>query len=478
MKFLRLFFLFIFFSVISWTTYSSESLYQNLSAHIHYLASDELKGRFPLTQGDFLAREYIISTFKNIGLSDITHHHFQQEFDYLHKIEPHCQFQIATKTQTSLLKRGTDYTVRHTSVNGSFTHAKAVLIGYNSNKIDTSKIKNIIKGKVVLAYLFPPKSIDKKIRKEYDWRNVIKLSEKYGAKAVLFVAPGKKYEKFKLLEKKYPYSQRIKRYKIPLLNISRKIYERILTSNNLKLGQVENEIKQKEGKYWKCLTQTDFNLFINSKFVYGKAANLIGALGSTSPKNNDFILIGAHYDHLLPKKRNGCQDSIRNGADDNASGVALLLEIARSLSTMKERKINFLFVCFGAEESGMNGAKYFIKNPILDLNNLKLMINLDMVGRMVQNKLFLNNYNKNNEIIKIFSQLSCENGIKLNVNQLGGSTDADPFQRLNIPAIWISTGHHEDQHQVSDEIKKINFQGLIRIHHLILKFINSYTGKF
>ena len=471
MKFLRVFFLFSFFSVISWTTYSPESLYQNLSAHINYLASNELKGRFPLTQGDFLAREYIISTFKNIGLSDITHHHFQQEFDYLHKIEPHCQFQIATKTQTSLLKRGTDYTILHTSGNGSFTHAKAVLIGY-SNKIDTSKIKNIIKGKVVLAYSFPPKSIDKKIRKEYDWRNVIKLSEKYGAKAVLFVAPGKKYEKFKLLEKKYPYSQRIKRYKIPLLNISRKIYERILTSNNLKLSHVENEIKQKEGKYWKCLTQTDFNLFINSKFVYGKAANLIGALESTSPKNNDFILIGAHYDHLLPKKRNGCQDSIRNGADDNASGVALLLEIARSLSTMKERKINFLFVCFGAEEGGMIGSKFFVKNPPINLQNLKLMINLDMVGRMRQNKLYIKDYNMKNEYSGRFFRLSAKNGIELSENRSGG-TDSDTFWRKNIPAIWISTGPHNDQHMVTDEIDKINFHGLIKIHHLILEFLNS-----
>ncbi len=473
MKFLRLFFLFTFFSVFSWGTYSPDSLYQNLSAHINYLASDELKGRFPLTQGDFLAREYIISTFKDIGLWDITHHHFQQTFDYLHKIEPHCQFQIEDKTQTFLLKRGTDFTILHRSGNGSFTNAKAVLIGY-SNKIDTSKIKNIIKGKIVLAYSFPPKSIDKKIWKEYSWRNIIKLSEKYGAKAVFFVAPGEKYEKFKSLEKKYPYSQRIKRYKIPLFDISRKIYERILRSNNLKLDQVENEIKQKEGRYWKSLTNTNFNLFINLKFVYGKAANLIGALKSTSQKNNDFILIGAHYDHLLPKKRNGCQDSIRNGADDNASGVALLLELARSLSTTKERKVNFLFVCFGAEESGMNGSKFFVKNPPINLKNLKLMINLDMVGRMRQNKLYIKDYNMKNEYSGKFIRLSAKNGIELLENRLGG-TDSDTFWHKNIPTIWISTGYHTDQHMVTDEIDKINFQGLIRIHHLILDFLTSFS---
>ncbi|MHB2149858.1 M28 family metallopeptidase [Calditrichota bacterium LG25] len=476
MAIFRIFLLYsLFFIELFGQNYCNVSLYQNLYDHISYLASDELKGRFPLTKGDFLAREYITSVFKEIGLIEIADNNYQQKFDFLHKIEPHCQFQIKTNTLTIALHRGTDFTISPESGNSKLINKKAVLLGYG-NKIDSLKIKKLVKGKIVLAYLFPPKSIDKKIRKNYNWRNLIRQLERYDAKAILFIAPRNKYEKLKLLEEKYPYSQRIKKFKIPLIHISRNIYQRILTFNNLEIEKVEKEIEKNKGTYWKFLTNTNINLFVNLKFIYHKTSNLIGTLKGTSLKNNEFILIGAHYDHLLPKKVKGLQDSIRNGADDNASGVALLLEIARNLSLIKQRRFNFLFVCFGAEENGMIGAKFFIKYPIIRLKNIKLMINLDMVGRMEQNKLYINSYYINNEHIKLLSELSFKNELKLLVNQLGGGTDADVFRHINIPTIWISSGYHKDQHKVSDEIEKINFNGMIKIYNLLFQYIRSINS--
>ncbi len=442
-----------------------------LQKHVRYLASDRLSGRFTLTKGDFLARNYIDSIYKNLDLSDITKNHFQQEFDFLQDIKPRSKFEIRIKNQMIYLKRKKDFTIFLKSGDVKVSNTKALLVGYGDN-IYLRRISRYFKNKLIIGYFFPPKTIDKKLREKYHWRNLIKLAEFYGAKGILFVAPEDKFERLKSIKENHPYSQQIKRYKIPLLTISRKTLKRILNFNQLNSDSLEQIIKERNGHFFRQLTSTSFNLSISLKFIYKKAANIIGLLKHTGLDERDIILIGAHYDHLLPKKKKGIQDSIRNGADDNASGVALLLELARAFSKTPEKKFNILFACFGAEESGLIGSTYFVKNPIVDLKRIRFMINLDMVGRMRKNTVYIRCNPPNSTIQDQLKKIKSP-GFAVLFNKIDALTDAIPFFKQGIQTLWISTGFHEDQHQVTDEADKINFKGMVEIHHYIYRLVNS-----
>ena len=450
-----------------------DSTYYFLQKHVTYLASNKLRGRFPLTIGDSLARNYIDSVYQSLGLSDLTHNHFQQRFNYLQTIKPQCQFEVCVKNQAVHLQRKKDFTIFPESGNGTITDAKVVLVGYGDSTY-LHQINRYFKNKLIIGYLFPPKTIDQERPKKYHWRILIELAERYGAKGLLFIAPEAKFERLKSLEERYPYSQRIKQANIPLLTISRMTLKRILHFNQLNLDSLEQIIKDRNGHFFLQLTSISFSLSITLQFVYRQAANLIGFLKASKSNERDFILIGAHYDHLLPKKEIGTQDSIRNGADDNASGVALLLELARTFAKTSVRKFNLLFACFGAEESGLIGSTYFVQNPVIDLKRIRFMINLDMVGRMRNNTLYIKCSPQN---LVIQNQLKRIQSSKFNlmINKIDALTDAIPFFKQNIQTMWISTGFHEDQHRVTDEGEKINFEGMVKIHHYVNELLKKWN---
>lgn len=474
MKFIKIFLLSLtFIFILSFLNKKQDLTYFMLQKHVRYLASDKLNGRFPLTQGDYLARNYIDSVYQSLGLTDLTHDHFQQKFDYLQNIKPQYKFEICIENKSIILERKRDFVISPESGDGTINNTKALFVGYGDS-LFLKRIKKYFKNTIIIGYLFPPKTADRKLLKKYSWINLIKQSELYGAKGILFVAPENKLERLRSLESRYPYSQRIKRHKIPLLTISRTMLKKILKFNHLNLDSLEKIIKDKEGHFFKELSKTSFNLNIRIKFVYKKAANLVGLLKATITGKKEIILIGAHYDHLLPKKKKGLQDSVRNGADDNASGVAMLLELARTFSKQHKRKFDMILVSFGAEESGMIGSDYFVKHPIIDLKKIKLMINLDMVGRMRKNTVYIK-CNPGNLLIQNQLKKIKSSELTLAINKIDALTDAFPFYKRHIQTIWITTGFHQDQHQVTDEVDKINFKGMVKIHEFIDQFLNSLT---
>ena len=205
--------------------------------------------------------------------------------------------------------------------------------------------------------------------------------------------------------------------------------------------------------------------------------NVIGYINNNAKTT---IVIGAHYDHLgyggegsLYREKD---KAIHNGADDNASGVAVLLDIATRLKIKNEQskikdKNNYLFMAFSGEEMGLLGSNYFSKNPTIDAKSMNYMINMDMIGRMKADStlavygvgtspMFKQTLKANNEKFKLIQN---ESGV--------GPSDHTSFYLIDIPVLHFFTGQHEDYHKPSDDSEKLNYDGMNLISDYIFDII-------
>lgn len=206
------------------------------------------------------------------------------------------------------------------------------------------------------------------------------------------------------------------------------------------------------------------------------ADNIIGFLDNGAPYT---IVIGAHYDHLGHGTFGGSRDSthigqIHNGADDNASGVAGLLELARHYATNSEKEpFNLLFIAFGAEELGLLGSKYWTENPTLPLDKIHWMLNMDMIGRYnPENGLAVIGYGTSSKFPTIFKNITSD--IKFNLSREGnGGSDQTSFYKKDIPVLFFHTGGHDDYHKAGDDPEKIDYQSLQSILQLEIDVIDN-----
>ncbi|NJK86923.1 MAG: M20/M25/M40 family metallo-hydrolase [Bacteroidales bacterium] len=206
---------------------------------------------------------------------------------------------------------------------------------------------------------------------------------------------------------------------------------------------------------------------IKREKIEKKGINVVGFLDNGAPTT---IVIGAHYDHLgygrSPKKHS--RKYIHNGADDNASGTAGVLELAQYFGrNNKKENNNLLFICFSAEEDGLIGSKYFTAHPTIDLTQVNFMFNMDMIGRFdnTSKKLMVNGIGTSPGYAGIFT--STQNITPVTDSSGSGASDHTSFYQKNIPVIHFFTGQHKDYHKPTDDANKINYEGL----QLVLQYI-------
>ncbi|WP_439152624.1 M28 family peptidase [Winogradskyella sp.] len=207
--------------------------------------------------------------------------------------------------------------------------------------------------------------------------------------------------------------------------------------------------------------------------------NVIGYIDNNASTT---IVIGAHYDHLgfggEGSLYRGEEKAVHNGADDNASGVAVMMNLADRLkikndtSKIKDQN-NYLFMAFSGEEMGLLGSNYFSKNPTIDAESINYMINMDMVGRMKTDStlavygtgtspLFKQTLKANNEKFKLIEN---ESGV--------GPSDHTSFYLIDIPVLHFFTGQHEDYHKPGDDSDKLNYEGMNLISDYIYSIISD-----
>jgi hypothetical protein len=210
----------------------------------------------------------------------------------------------------------------------------------------------------------------------------------------------------------------------------------------------------------------------------GTANNIVGYLDNGAANT---IIIGAHYDHLGLGENGSSLDAnpqgkIHNGADDNASGVAGLIELAGYFQKNKRKeKFNFLFLAFSGEELGLFGSKYFTEHPTVDLSTVNYMVNLDMIGRLdpVTKALAVSGTGTSAVWENELKKLSTDE-LKIKTDSAGvGPSDHTSFYLKNIPVLHFFTGSHSDYHKPSDDWEKINFAGEKTVLQFIIKLVED-----
>lgn len=203
------------------------------------------------------------------------------------------------------------------------------------------------------------------------------------------------------------------------------------------------------------------------------------------------VVIGAHFDHLgMGEDGNSLLQGaaqIHNGADDNASGTAAMMELARLLKGSKQKTSNYLFIAFSGEELGLFGSKYFTENPTVDLGKVTYMINMDMLGRLnaAAPSITIGGYGTSpvwSSTYAVKGKKALYSGpLQYKFDSSGtGPSDHTSFYRKNIPVLFFFTGLHSDYHRPTDDADKINYTGqmhIVKHIHSLIETVNAGTQK-
>jgi peptidase M28-like protein/PDZ domain-containing protein len=203
-----------------------------------------------------------------------------------------------------------------------------------------------------------------------------------------------------------------------------------------------------------------------------KGRNVIGFYDNNAETT---VVIGAHYDHLGLGGQGSLfreGDSIHNGADDNASGVAMLLQLASRLDEIDDH--NYLFIAFSGEEMGLLGSNYYLKNPTIPIESISYMINLDMVGRLKEENTIAVHGVGTSPIFKQILFANNDQGLVIKELESGiGPSDFTSFYLADVPVLSFFTGQHEDYHKPGDDAEKLNYEGMELIANYVLNILTD-----
>lgn len=430
---------------------SDAEMAKHLKSHIQYLADDKLEGRRTGTKGEELAMNYITDQFKEIGLAP----------------------------------KGTEYYPQPFIVNDGKQVDGITEMSINGNKLVLTKdffpfpfspdqyieaLPVIAVQEVGVPWFFDLKDIleENKANPHFDLLNYIRTNytgiKERGAAAMIFYNSSSIDDKLAFDPK-----DKSEKLAIPAVYVTKEAAKKYFTDKAATLN-----IKLRTG--------------ISEKTRVGH--NVIGYIDNKAATT---VILGAHYDHLGygedGNSRNTSHDpAIHNGADDNASGTAALIELARKLKSSKAKNNNYLFIAFSGEELGLFGSKYFTEHPTIDLKTVNYMINMDMVGRLNDSSktLTIGGYGTSPSWAEVISKdyFAAPGDIKkaspslvIKIDSSGtGPSDHTSFYRKNIPVLFYFTGLHSDYHKPTDDADKINYGGEeVVVHHVytVIQGLNS-----
>lgn len=263
-----------------------------------------------------------------------------------------------------------------------------------------------------------------------------------------------------------------------VLNISPSVFDRCLKDAT---GKTYEEWQQnlKEGTFQAREIPAELELTIDVEPEQGTTSNVVGILPGEDPALEDeWVILTAHYDHLGFKEVPPGEDGIWNGADDNASGTAALLEIARRLALTRGNGRSLMIMFTSGEDRGMIGSGYYATDPIVPLESVVLNLNVDMVGR---SKGSLTGFTTGTpELLKEAQEVGKANNVNIVPDsnptwRVAYFLDSYHFARFGIPYVEFFAEMHEDYHQPSDEIDKINLEGLMQSVEVVIDLANSYA---
>ena len=418
------------------TNPATHELQNRFKSHITYLASPELGGRVPMTAGDTLTVEYIKAQLSGIDGVELLGNGMQEfGFAGLREVNADSTF---FKLNGKTLKAGTDYAASPFSESGSFAGEVVYLHEAEVAALDSADRTD----QIVLIDFTPSDTIS------YN-DQLFKLAvaaEKAKVAGMLLIQPD-----LTIPDSKFAISRRLK-FAV---------------------------VTPKTGERLKKQAVIDYKARIeNGDREQTKTNNVVVRIAAPEALNPDAecIVIGAHHDHM--GQRIIKEDTVYLlGADDNASGIATLIEMARYFASQRDRlQKDIVLVAFGAEERGLVGSRFFAENPLVPFESIKGMFNFDMTGRMQAKTLHIRGIGTFAEAFPTLAAAPNREQLNLNLIMSGTEpTDYASFYRKGIPTLSFSSGRHPDFHSHRDLEEKINYPGMLMIYEFVVPVISRFT---
>jgi len=463
---------------------TSEITVAELKRHISYLASDQLQGRRTGLAGDSLAAEYVHTQLKEDGLIPLFGNGFQR-FQVTDKIINGPNNGLAVNGNS--LKLDADFTPFAFSENAAFA-GDVVFAGYGFDIGEDSLKWNDytamdVKGKVVMILRADPE-IDKTrspfIKYSRDRDKVLQARD-MGATAVLLVS-GKIFDPEDKFE---PLAKGEQSVGIPAFRISRITANAILEPKKMNIDDLEKKLNEQRAP---DSFDTGVRVSGRSDVVQTTVPtrNVVMLIPGTDPVlKKEYVVIGAHFDHLGlggPGSGSRVPDTVavHYGADDNASGVAMMLELAQKLAAHPENhRRSIAVVGFSGEELGLLGSKNFVDTPNFDLKKVDAMVNLDMVGRLTDStRLQIGGIGTAESFRKIIYESCDTTKMKLALSEEGyGPSDHASFYGKDVPVLFLTSGAHLDYHTPADTWNKINYEGMVKISEVAYRIISDLANS-
>lgn len=469
---------------------SPEIRESDLRLEVGYLASDSLEGRMSGSSGNSKAAAFLSSYLKKIGLSPAGQpSDFYQRFEFTSGVKVvtnRNSLQVRLPREDVLdFQVGRDFNPLSFTANGE-TEGDVVFAGYGlvvpgKQGIGYNSYEGLdVSNKIVLALRYVPEAVEPRRRQELNryagLRYKALMARERGAKAILFAAGPTSPNAGELVGMSFDSS--MAGSGIIAASVSSNVVQKLLSSagKDLKTLQegLDTENPHAEGSL--PLPNTKLRIATAVEFIKKADQNVLGWLPPAG-KSQEYIVVGAHYDHLGfgevgAFERKGEENAIHNGADDNASGVAALLELAAALAAERSRQPeNFqrgiLFAFWSGEEIGLIGSSHFVEHPALPLTNALAYLNFDMVGRLRENKLTLQGLGSSSIWRKLIEKRNVAAGFNLVLQDDPYlPTDTTAFYPKLVPVLSFFTGSHEDYHRPTDKPDTLNYEGLERITRL------------
>jgi Zn-dependent M28 family amino/carboxypeptidase len=445
---------------------------------VKYLASPELRGRMTGTPQLETAGAFIAGKYREFGLKPANGKDYYQSFDFTASAQPGKQIRLAVTEQgkSSALRIGDDFAVFSFSHAGHFA-GTPVFAGYGitapeQHYDDYAGLD--VKGKVVVVLRHAPKSGN--FGQHAEFASKASNAKMHGAAAVILVSHSVDEKRPGLIASDGPDDAGI-----PFVQVEEDAASAWFAAAGKPLAKVFETVDggKPDSFAFPSSLQIDGNVDLvrEVKTVHNVDAYLPGT-------TDEYVIVGAHYDHLglggqysLAPSMTG---TVHPGADDNASGTAGVIELARWFSSQPKQKRGILFLTFAGEEEGLLGSAFWASHPELPIEKAVAMVNMDMIGRVRGGKLYVGGTATGSTLRALIQKLASQNpGLTVDYSEgpEAGSSDHTSFIAKGIPSLFFFSGLHSDYHKPSDTWDKIDAPDAAKVLQLVAEVTDELRGE-
>ena len=460
---------------------------QHFLDHVKFLSSEKLKGRGTGTPELQKAADYIAAQFRSLGFQPFEGSRYFQDFPVTTnaRLGSRNKFSYTDGSTQTQLKFQEEFIPFTLSSSGHFT-AGVVFVGYGitAREYGYDDYAGVdVKDKFVVVLRHEPQEYDEKsvfegkvYTEHAQFFSKAVNAKMHGARGVIFVQDAANHTADADQLEKFSRNVGPADARVPFVQVKVEVLEKWLGKSGKTLKQVQEDIDKDLKPQSFPLPNLELDVNVNLEREVKTVHNVAGYLPG---ETDEYIIIGAHYDHLglgeLYSMAPSQAGTPHPGADDNASGTAGVLELARWFAGQPKQKRGILFIAFAGEELGLLGSGYYATHPTIPLAKAVAMVNMDMIGRIRDGKVYVGGMGTGTTFKQTIEEIRPRHELKFDFSEHGGygSSDHTSFTARQVPVLFFFSGLHGDYHKPTDTWDKIDAPEAVRL----LRFIGDVTGR-